>query len=733
MFSRKKTEMNTSATQVTKVQKSKNGRLLFVKIFLLLAFTAAFAKLVKIQIVDASKYQTIARKQYEAKVILPATRGNIYDRNGNVLASNSMFVSYAADPKIVGDNAGKIARAFSRVFGKPETAYLQKLHSEKRFVWLERHIAPAVARSFDISKLAGVVTLNEPKRLYHYDEIGGQVVGCTNIDNVGISGAEYTFDKQLRGKDGYIIMQRDGLGRTRPSTDFPREEPVNGHSIVLTLDVAYQSIVEDELTKGAERANADAGIAIILDPNSGAVLAMAHYPSVHPNALSNVSMEALKVRAIADMVEPGSVFKLVTASAALENNLVKPDQMFFAENGRYKVPLNGGRFRIITDTHENGMITFTQALEFSSNIVFAKVGDIVGAERLYTEARNFGFGMTTGIELPGEVSGDLKKPVEWSGATLNSMAYGYEVGVTPLQIVAAYAALANGGTLMKPYIFSKEIDEEGNIVGIQEPEKVRRVLSPETDQLLKTLFLGVVEHGTGQSAQVQGITIAGKTGTSRKYIDGKYAPGNYNASFVGFFPEDNPTIVLLVMMENPKNGYTGALASAPIFKAITERIVNNNGLFSKDKIANPLSADRDEDTLLISVPNVCNVKTTTALQMLDDNGFHVSISGSGDVVTRQLPAPGTKIHYDDIVQLVTNLPAKESDAVSNLYNNQVPDLKGMTIRRAMNCLMAEKLGVEVIGSGIVVSQSPVAGTLVSPGMKVTMTCEPRAITTAQLY
>lgn len=725
MFSRKKIEINNSPENpMGEVQKVKNGRLLFIKIFLLLAFAVAFVKLVKIQILDAGKYQEIARKQYEAKVILPATRGNIYDCNGNVLASNSMFVSYAADPKIIGGNAGKVARAFSRMFGKPETVYLQKLRSEKRFVWLERHIAPNLARSFDISKLSGVVTLNEPKRLYHYDEIGGQVVGCTNIDNVGISGAEYTFDKQLRGKDGYVIMQRDGLGRTRPSTDFPREEPVNGHSIILTLDIAYQSIVEDELKKGAERAKADAGIAIMLDPNTGAVLAMAQYPSVHPNALSTVSMEDLKVRAIADMVEPGSVFKLVTASAALENNLVKPDQMFFAENGTYKVPLNGGKFRIIRDTHENGMITFAQALAFSSNIVFAKVGDIIGAERLYTEARNFGFGMTTGIDLPGEVSGDLKKPVEWSGATLNSMAYGYEVGVTPLQIVSAYAALANGGTLMKPYIFSKELDEQGNIVAIQEPEKIRRVLSSETDRLLKKLFQGVVEYGTGEAAKVPDVEIAGKTGTSRKYIDGKYAPGNYNASFVGFFPVDDPTLVLLVLIENPKNGYTGALASAPIFKAIAERIVNNNGVFSKNRIA---SNRQDDDTLLVSVPNVCNVKTMTALQILDDNGFHVSISGSGDIITKQLPSPGTKIHYDDVVQLITN-------AASGSYaSNQVPDLKGMTIRRAMNCLMTQKLGAEVIGSGIVVSQSPVAGTLVSPGMKVTMICEPRAITTAQLY
>ncbi|MDE3057702.1 MAG: penicillin-binding protein [Bacteroidota bacterium] len=707
------------------------NRLLFIKICLLTAFAAALGSLVKIQIIDAAKYQAIARKQYEAKVILPATRGNIYDCNGNVLASNSMFVSYAADPKIIGENTEKVARAFSRFFGKPEAIYLQKLHSVKRFVWLERHIAPNVARSFDIRKLTGVVTLDEPKRLYHYDETGGQVVGCTNTDNVGISGAEFTFDKQLRGKDGYVVMQRDGLGRTRPSTDFPREEPVNGHSIVLTLDIGYQSIVEDELKKGAERAKADAGIAIMLDPNTGAVLAMAHYPSVNPNTLSNISMEALKVRAVTDMVEPGSVFKLVTASAALGNNLVKPDQMFFAENGTYRVPLNGGRVRVIRDTHENGMITFAQALELSSNIVFAKVGNIIGAERLYTEARNFGFGMMTGIELPGEVSGDLKKPVEWSGATLNSMAFGYEVGVTPLQIVTAYAALANGGTLMKPYIFSKEIDEEGNIVAIEEPERIRRVISPETDQVLKNLFLGVVEHGTGQSARVPGISIAGKTGTSRKYEDGKYEAGNYNASFVGFLPVENPTIVLLVMIENPKNGYTGAMASAPIFKAVAERIMNNNGLFSKDKIAGNRG---DEDTLLVTVPNVCNVKATTAVQLLDDNGFHVSITGTGDVVVRQLPAPGTKIHYSDIVQVMTNLPAGEAGVAPDSHgSNQVPDLKGMTIRRAINSLMTDKLNVEVLGSGIVISQSPIAGTLVSPGMKVTVVCEPRAITTAQLY
>ena len=213
----------------------------------------------QIQIIDSGKYQAIARKQYEVKIALPSTRGNIYDRQGNILVSNSMFFSYAADPKIVGDGAAAVAKKFSRVFGKPEQFYLQKMQDEKRFVWLERHVSPEVAKRLQANTLEGVAELNEPKRLYHYDNIGGQVIGCTNIDNVGISGIEYSYDKALRGVDGFVVMQRDGMGRKRPSADYPRQEPVHGHSIGLTIDVGYQSIVEDELKKGVERMKATAG------------------------------------------------------------------------------------------------------------------------------------------------------------------------------------------------------------------------------------------------------------------------------------------------------------------------------------------------------------------------------------------------------------------------------------------------------------------------------------------
>ncbi len=717
-----------AAGEVPRAQQSHSpGRLLAVKIILLIAFLAAALRLIQIQILDSNKYQAIARKQYEVRIVLPSTRGNIYDRQGSILVSNSMFFSYAADPKIVGDGTNAVAKRFSRVFGKPEQFYLQKLESEKRFVWLERHVNPEVAKRLQVSTLEGVAELNEPKRLYHYDNIGGQVIGCTNTDNVGISGIEFSRDAQLRGIDGFVVMQRDGMGRKRPSADYPRQDPVHGHSIGLTIDVRYQSIVEDELKKGVDRTKAIAGLAIILNPSTGEVLAMSHYPSLNPYDVAQTNIQTLRARAVSDMYEPGSVFKIVTASAALENKLVEPTQMFFAEHGKYKVPLNGGKFRLITDTHENGNITFQQGMELSSNIVMAKVSDIIGAERLYTQARDFGFGMPTGIELSGEASGELKRPVEWSGATLNSIAYGYEIAATPLQIAAAYCAVANGGFLMKPYLITNEMNENGEIIHTGRPEKIRRVISEETAKTLRDFFIGVVERGTGQPARIPGITVAGKTGTSRKFVDGKYETGSYNASFVGFFPAEKPEIVCLVILESPKTGgYTGAMASAPIFKAIAQQIINNNGLFSKTAIA---KNDEKENRPLTTVPNVSHIQREIAEGILENSGLRVSVLGDGDIVYRQIPEAGRKVLRGESVQLILN----QSNAAAVNGAIAIPDLCGMSVRRAINRLTAERLDVAVVGSGVVVHHYPEANEFAPPGSKVTLICEPKPLASAQLY
>jgi cell division protein FtsI (penicillin-binding protein 3) len=707
------------------LRKQSLGRLLFLKIGLLLFFLVVALRLVQVQVIDSSGYKEIARRQYEVKVSIPATRGNIYDRNGKILASNTMFVSFGADPKIVGDDAAAIAERFARVFGKSKASYLEKLTTTNtRFVWLERRVSPEFSKKINASEFEGIIQLDEPQRIYHHDYVAGQLIGFTDVDNNGLSGIELQFNDQLKGADGYVIMQRDGLGRKRPSVDYPRAEPVNGRSIVLTLDLDYQSIAEEQLRKGIERNKAESGLVVMLDPASSEILAMANYPSINLNNMRGVSQAEMKNRTITDMFEPGSVFKIVTVSAALEHHLVRPEQKFFAENGTYIVPLPGGKTRKITDTHEHGMLTFQEGMEQSSNIVMAKVSDIIGTELLYRMARDFGFGTSTGIELPGEVNGELKKPTQWSGTTLNTMAYGYEVAITPLQLAAAYGAVANNGVLMRPYVVRQIRNEHNEVVSDGQQQIVRRVISKSTAEQLKQFLVGVVERGTGTSAKLEDIPIAGKTGTSRKYIDGKYEMGNYTASFAGLIPADDPKLVCLVMLDNPHAaGYTGGLASAPIFKGIAERVVAVSERFTRK--SNTVIADNQ----LLAVPDVLSLKNEVAVAMLEDQGFDVETYGKGKMVQGQSPSPGTKLPRGSKLKLATD------EAVPGSLNGTtlVPDVKGLTIRRAINRMTMQHLDVDVNGSGIVVSQSSSPGQQVRVGTRITLRCVPRSLSMVSLY
>lgn len=713
----------------TPQQKDYNNRLLAVKIVFLLFFVFAGARLVQIQLLESAKYQEIARKQYEAKVPLTAQRGNIYDRNGNVLVANSQFVSFAADPKIAGEDARFIAKEFAKVTGKPEREYIAKLQGNKRFVWMERHMRPDIAELIPMKKMAGIVKMNEAMRIYHYDELAGQVLGATNIDNVGVSGIEQQFNEVLKGRDGYVIMQKDGLGRKRPSVDYPREEAVNGHSVELTIDLQYQSIADEELKKGVARTQADAGLVVMMRPQTGEVLAMANYPQVNLNKVQ--SSDALKNRIVSDMYEPGSVFKIVTASAALEYEVATLEKRFYAEKGKYRIEYPGKKFRLINDSHPMENVTFIEAMAHSSNIVMAKVSDLIGNERMYKQVRDFGFGMATGIELPSESNGQLRKTSEWSMASLNSISYGYEVGVTPLQIVSAYSAIANDGMLMKPYIVQREKDELGQEVYAGAPQMIRRIIPKSVNDQVKQMLEGVVEYGSGMVVKTPGVRIAGKTGTSRKHVNGKYEEGSYNASFVGFFPADKPEIVCLVMMENPRaGGYYGATASAPIFKAIADRIINNSGLIvGTVAAAQTVVPGPETEAPTVLIPDVAGNDADEASASLKQSGLAAKVIGTGDEVLRQYPPAGSKVERGSIVQLM--MSETEGSGIAGDLN--VPDLRGMSVRRAVNKLSAEHLGVSIVGSGVVTGQFPSPGTAMKSGAKVTIICEPKVIATAQLY
>ncbi len=684
--------MNKSTRHI-EPQRSNGGnawriRVRILQIGLLLFFAAMCLRLVQIQIVESQSLHKLAQGQYQSKVILPATRGSLYDRNGNIIASNSMFVSLAADPQIASEDARAIAARFSRVLGKPKSYYMEKLQSDSRFVWLERQIPTDYLKRINLQDLEGIVMRYEPKRLYHREEVAGQLVGFTDIDNNGLAGAELVFDNELHGVDGYVILQRDGLGHARPSVDYPRVEPKKGHDITLTIDLGLQAIAEEELKKGIEQNKAESGIVVLLQPKTGEVLGIAQYPGVNPNKFGSFDLKDQRLRAITDMFEPGSVFKVVTASAALENRLVAPDKKFFAENGVYTVYLSNGKPRQIKDVHEYGWITFQEAMEYSSNIVMAKVSDIIGSEKLYKMARDYGFGIATNIDLPGEVKGNLKKPVDWSGTTLNTIAFGYEVGVTPLQIAAAYAAVANDGVLMKPFVFQREVDEQGNIVKASQPQVIRRVVSEKTARTLRDFFVGVVERGTGKPAKIADVKVAGKTGTSKKFVEGRYETGSYTASFVGFFPADDPKIVCLVMMDNPRGAnYTGGTTSAPVFRAIAERILHTHEMFAPTVIAENMTT---------------GIKAPTT------------------------PVPDTEISAASLNSSVTREGALHPSSITYI----IPDVKGCSVRKAIGILAMEKLQPVVNGSGTVVTQIPAAGQPAKKGMKIMLTCQPKTMASA---
>jgi cell division protein FtsI (penicillin-binding protein 3) len=680
-------------------------------------FAVVAFRLVFIQVIKARDFQAEARRQYEVRERLPGTRGDLYDRNGRDLVSSTMGVSFGADPKMIGDQRDEIAGRFARAFGKPRSYYLERLSAKDRhFVWLERRVRAQFSKIIHASDTRALVEIKEPVRLYHYDRLGGQVIGSTDIDNKGLSGIELSLDSYLRGSDGYVVLQRDGHSRTRPSADYPRVEPTVGSSATLTIDIDYQAIAEEELAKGIQRTQSESGLVIILNPTTGEVLGMAHNPPMSPGNPGEENQAVMRNRVITDMFEPGSVYKLVTAAAALERDLVKPTQKFYGEEGTYNVRLVNGSVRnTITDTHPYGTLTFQEAMEVSSNIVMAKVSDRIGSELLYTTGRNFGFGVETGVDLPGEVNGDLKKPSQWSGTTLNSMAYGYEVGVTAIQLACAYAAVANKGVLMKPFIIKKVIDPNGEVMSETQPQIVRRVISAATAKTLTQFFEGVVQRGTAQPARLSGVRVAGKTGTSRKFIDGKYEVGSYTASFIGYFPADDPKVVCLVMLDHPRvAGYTGGQVSAPIFKDIAAKIFAMSGGFTRNPRTVMAAAEGSV------VPDVVGLGVDVARELLVRRGFKTELSGSGTVVRVQSPRAGALLPRGSVAKLVTTDHSTAAPGYA-----VVPDLRGMPIRRALNALAVRQLDAGVDGSGVVASQNPLAGQHVKVGSKVAMRCEPR--------
>ena len=552
----------------------RRGRILVVFLITALGFTLVALRLVYLQVYDRAELAARAERQQERLVKLKPKRGTIYDRMGRELAVSLDVDSVYGVPSKV-ENPRQIARRLSRILHENPRMLERKLAGDKHFVWLSRKVEPDEARKVKDLDSSEVGLQAESKRFYPNKTLAGPVLGFTGMDNEGLEGLELAYERTLRGVGGWVLAEKDAMGRTvfPGGPGFQYKLPKPGHDIILTVDEVIQHIVEKELDTALARARAKGGVCIVMNPRTAEVLALAvrtmtHGQAFNPNEPQHYRPEEWRNRCVTDAFEPGSIFKPVLAAAALEEKVVHPLERFDCSAGKIKVA-----DRVISDAEKLGVLTFTDVIAESSNVGTIKVALRLGKERFYKYITAFGFGRKTGIDIPGEIAGLVKDQRLWSGVSIGSIAIGQEIGVTPLQVAAAYCALANGGTLMKPYIVAEIVDRDGNEGKKFQPQTVGRIISEETCAEVKKMLQRVVEAGTGEKARPAGYTAAGKTGTAQK-IDqrtGAYSKKYYVSSFAGYAPASSPKLVILVMVDSPEGDIYGGSVAAPVFKAVAEQ------------------------------------------------------------------------------------------------------------------------------------------------------------------
>lgn len=647
-----------------------NSRALLIVIVMFLFFTAIIVKLVDIQIVKSEELKYYAQRQQTGVEIIPADRGLIYDRNNVLLVYNRPDVSFFVDLRMVSQKSkNDIANLFSKTLGKSVNYYLSLMKENKKTICLEKKVPSEKATSLKSLKRVGFFYKDDPSRIYHYKNLASHVLGYVNNDFKGVMGVSEYFEDVLKGQNGARVVDKNAIGDIVTVEDDKTEPAIPGDNIYLTIDKNYQSILEEELRNGINQYGGTSATGIVMDPNTGEILAIANIDDFDPNEYWKYDDFQRRNRAITDTYEPGSTFKSFTLASLIDQKLCKLSENIFVENGNF-------RFKNVNikDTHPFKNLDVKEVFEQSSNIGVAKLVQRIDDEKYFKYLRGFGFGNYTSITLPGEAPGKLKKPTEWSSVSKAYISFGYEVAVTPLQMITAYSAIINGGVLFAPQLLSREVSFDGHLIKEFSPKQIRRVISSETSKQMRDLLAGVVKNGTGKKAYSELISIGGKTGTSQKLINGSYSKKDYNSSFIGFFPVDDPKIVCLILINSPDQGRYGGLVAAPIFKNVAERIVQidmnkfqqdvNYDLLKNLKFANEKQEENSVETKQIKsvdpkkinfastkkMPDLINSSIKDAIYILTKLGIKYKIHGSGIIVSQSIPA-GTELNYSKICEL----------------------------------------------------------------------------------
>jgi cell division protein FtsI/penicillin-binding protein 2 len=672
------------------IQTPKSGksssRALIVTVALIAWMLAIGARLVQVQVSQHDDLATRARSQQLGAIDTSPIRGQVLDRQGRELARSIDTESFFADPREI-SNVDLTARSIAAATGLDQADLAKRLNdakdSNKKFVWIVRRMDVQAANKLDALNLDGVYSRKEPKRYYPNDSLAAHVLGFVGTDEIGLGGVEQYYNDKIRGESGKVYLERDARRQAFESYEI---QPHPGQTVVLTIDQTIQFRTEQALGAAVERAHAKSGTAIVMDPRTGEILALANAPTFDPNEPAKVSPAKRTNGAVQNIYEPGSTFKIVAFSAAIEKGLVKPEDKIDCQMGQITVA-----GRVIHDHHAFGILTVADALAQSSDVGAIKLGLLVGNESMYDYMKRLGFGARTGIDLSGESPGLLRPVNRWQLSSIGSLAMGQEVGVTPLQMATAYSVLANGGLLVKPHLV-REVRTPGGTVVFQAKTESRRTLRPETTSALRGMFEGVTLHGTARKAQLNGYTAAGKTGTAQK-IDPKtraYSATKYIGSFVGFAPVQNPAVVIIVVIDEPQGSYHGGDIAAPVFREIAEQILPELNVTPdlEIKSAPPLIAQAAQ----------ASPKTRAEEQRQDEQ----RVATLPKVAARNFSNGANEVVF----------------AAATKRGVLMPDLRGQSVRDVARMCAQLGLQLEARGEGRALRQNPESGAEVDSGQVV---------------
>src|SRR5215216_2398783 len=666
------------------------GRALFVAAFIGFWMLLVCARLVYLQFSQYDSLANRARQQQQNSIETSPLRGELLDRQERQLARSVQTVSLFLDPDgLDAETLDRTAQQLAQALGMKQSDFAKEFREareeERRFIWVARRLDADRANKIVAMNLPGIQTRLEPKRYYPNGPLAAHVLGYVGLDGQGLGGVEQSYNAKISGEPGRLFLEKDAKGKPYESYEIASKP---GQTVVLTIDQSIQYLAEQSLQAAVQRSRAKSGTVIVLDPKSGEILALANAPTFDPNNVSAATPEARSNWALQNIYEPGSTFKVVAFSAALEKKLARPEDRIDCQMGAITVA-----GRVVHDHHPFGSLTIAEALAKSSNVAAIKLGIRVGDETMYDFMKRFGFGSKTGIELPGETSGLLRKVERWQPSSIGSIAMGQEVGVTPVQMVAAFGALANDGVRIGPHLIREIRNAEGAVVYRAEPEQ-RRVISAETAIALRGMLEGVTLNGTAKKAQLDGYSAAGKTGTAQK-IDPKtkaYSATKFVGSFVGFAPVSNPQVAIIVVIDEPAGAYHGGDVAAPVFREVAEQILPTLNVMpdietksAPDLIAQQINENPERAEKIREEQAQSEEQRKATMPTVDSNGGR-----GGEVVY----------------------------AVSTRKAILMPDLRGRSVRDVARTCAQLGLQVEARGEGKVFKQNPSAGAEVNTGQLI---------------